>query len=448
MESIGKREKTLFFLFLKQVIGIVAAVVVELAIFIIMFSIGLNMGIILPADYTENYLFRIENQIADTTPFPKELIPETCEYGLFDFSGKYITGNVENTDKLEKVLKGKEHHNGYKVIKREDGYCIIHYSVEAHFSSPVLHDMFPHLEVTTIGLFLVLVVVTLGVNAWGFGKKLRRKLRPLLEEIEHIKDKELIATSTKSDIREFNEVLFALNEMKEALGASLKREWEAEQRRKDNISALAHDIKTPVTIIKGNVELLQEEKDIEQIYRYAAVINANTDRIEHYIGLLINETKNIEDNNIMSLQELLANIKTQSKMLCETEQIPIVINEDTLDHSKRKIKDSEQILRAVMNMVTNAIDYTDSEKGIALSLYKENKRIHLKVEDYGPGFSNEALCHATEQFYTEKKERSGMHYGLGLYFAKSVAKEQNGELCIENKEDGTGAEVTFILPCG
>ncbi len=87
----------------------------------------------------------------------------------------------------------------------------------------------------------------------------------------------------------------------------VQREWETEQRRKDNISALAHDIKTPVTIIKGNAELLQEEVDIEQVHCYAEVINTNTDRIEHYIRLLINEAKGVDENSSTSLRELFSN---------------------------------------------------------------------------------------------------------------------------------------------
>lgn len=69
----------------------------------------------------------------------------------------------------------------------------------------------------------------------------------------------------------------------------------------------------------------------------------------------------------------------------------------------------------------------------------------IKVEDFGTGFSTDALRHATEQFYTEKKERSEDHYGLGLYFADMVAKEHNGKLRVENKADGNGAEVTLIF---
>lgn len=445
MEGMRKQEKSLFYLFLKQVIIMAAVVVVELMLFLVLFSIGLNMGIILPANHTENELIQMADQIAESRPFSKELLPAGCEYGLFDLDGNYIEGNTENINTFEDILTGKKYRNDYKVIVREDGYCVIHYSVQAHFANPALHKIFPYLETTVMVVLCILIFFTLIFNALLFGRKLRRKLKPLLEEIAHIKEKELIPSSMKSDIREFNEVLSALNEMKEALGTSLKREWETEQRRKDNISALAHDIKTPVTIIKGNAELLQEESDIEQVHCYAEVINTNTDRIEHYIRLLINETKGVDENSFMSLCELFSDIKRQSEALCKTEHIPILIKETSLRQPEIQIEDSERIMRAVLNVVANAVEYTDPERGVVMSFLEGEGRLQIKVEDFGRGFSTEALYHATEQFYTEKKERDGEHYGLGLYFAQIVAKEHNGNLHMENKPDGNGAEVVLII---
>ncbi len=445
MEGMKKKERSLFYLFLKQVVIMAAVVVGELMLFLCMFSIGLNMGIILPANHTENELLEKAEQIAKSTCFSKELLPAGCEYALFDLDGTYIEGNTDNINTFEDVLTGKKYRNDYKVIVREDGYCVIHYSVQARFANPALHKIFPYLETTVMVMLCILVFVTLIFNALLFGRKLRKKLKPLLEEIAYIKEKELIPSVTKSDIREFNEVLSALNEMKEALGTSLKREWETEQRRKDNISALAHDIKTPLTVIKGNAELLTEETDIGKAYDYASRINENADRIEHYIKLLINVAKGVDENSSMSLCELFSDIKRQSEALCKTEQIPIFIKETSLHHPEIQIEDSERILRAVLNIVANAVEYTDPEKGVVMTFLEGEGILQIKVEDFGTGFSTEALRHATEQFYTEKKERSGEHYGLGLYFADMMAKEHNGKLHVENKADGNGAEVTLIL---
>lgn len=448
MGNVKRREKTLFFLFLKQVIGIAAAVMLEVVTFVVLFYAGLNTGVILPANYVESYLLSIEDELVSSRTFSKELLPEACEYALFDSEGKYLEGNSEDIDKLRKCLAGKRLQNDYKIVVREDGYCVICYSIRAHFSNAALHKWIPYLEATIIVLFAIIFLLIITINALCFGRKLRRKLTPLLEEILHIKERDLVFAAGYSDIREFNEILLSLNDMKEALANSLKKEWATEQRRKENISALAHDIKTPLTIIKGNVELLREETEIEEIYACADTINENTDKIEHYIRLLIEETNGVDVViEEIDLPELIKGIKEQSGVLCNTEQLPLVIKENWSKQNKGKIEGAERIQRAVLNIVANALEHTDRKKGIQLTFEEDEGLVCIRVEDYGNGFSEEALLHATEQFFTEKKERSGAHYGLGLHFAEKVAKEHGGRLCIRNKKQEKGAEVTLCFKC-
>lgn len=463
-----KREETLFFLFLKQVIGIAVAVLVEIILFVGLFYMGLDTGIILPANYIENYLLQIEEEIASDEAALQELIPEVCEYGVFDMEENYLEGNLSETDSLEEIRTDTSYQNRYKAIKRADSYVVIRYGVTAQFSNPVLHQYFPQPELLAIGLFWLVFLGIIIVNAFLFGRKLRKKLVPLLTEIEQIKKKELEPTGNASDIQEFNEVLQALGEMKKALAVSLKKEWETEQRRIENISALAHDVKTPLTIIKGNAELLLEETENTELQEYATVIQGNTDRIEQYIRLLISETKGIsemvkiedvtgngeavesggagsKEAHMMSLAELIEAVKTQSKELCDTKQMPVIIEEQKLCQPERGVENAERVERAVLNIVSNAIDHTTQDVGICMYFAEENGRMRITVEDFGKGFSKEALLHATEQFYTEHKERSGEHYGLGLYFANMVAKELGGELKVENKADGNGARVSFCF---
>lgn len=465
----GKTKETLFFLFLKQVLGIATAVLVEIIMFVGLFYMGLDTGIILPANYIENYLLQIEEKIADEETGWRELIPEVCEYGVFDLEENYLEGNLKEVHSLEEIRADRIYQNRYKAIKQEDSYVVIHYGVTAQFSNSVLHRYFPQPEMLVIALFWVVFLGTLIVNSLLFGRKLRKKLVPLLTEIEQIKKKELELTENSSDIKEFNEVLQALGGMKEALASSLKKEWETEQRRIENISALAHDIKTPLTVIKGNTELLQEETDNGELQEYAEVIHKNADRIEQYIRLLINETKGIseivkieavtgnseaaessgEENKEvyrMNLAEFIEAVKTQSKELCDIKQMPVIINEQELCQlERRRVGNAERVERAVLNIVSNALEHTTQDAGICMYLAEENGRVYIIVEDFGQGFSKEALLHATEQFYTEHKERSGEHYGLGLHFANAVAEELGGELRIENKKDGNGARVSLIF---
>lgn len=134
-------------------------------------------------------------------------------------------------------------------------------------------------------------------------KILNRSLEPLLADIDSINKEDLYDFSKKtaeaklSSIKEIAKVQQAFEEMKNALSNSLKAEWEGEQRKRENIRALAHDIKTPLTVIRGNAELLEEDaEDAEELSR---AIVRGCDRIQGYISLLMEQSdeKKMSDIN-------------------------------------------------------------------------------------------------------------------------------------------------------
>lgn len=149
--------------------------------------------------------------------------------------------------------------------------------------------LIPNAEAGVIILFLFLFVLIVLWNSLRFGKQLKAEINPLLEEISKVKERELICEPKSSKIKELNDVLAALNDMETALSESLQSEWQTEHRRKENIAAIAHDIKTPLTVIKGNAELMKEETDIDEIYSQVDVVIQNADKIQNYIGLLMEE---------------------------------------------------------------------------------------------------------------------------------------------------------------
>lgn len=105
---------------------------------------------------------------------------------------------------------------------------------------------------------VIITVVTIFLKTLFWTRKIATKLQPLIEASNKIRMKNLDFTIGFCGIREFDEVLESFEKMKNALGDSLKENWRVEENRKTQISALLHDIKTPVTFIKGNAELLNE----------------------------------------------------------------------------------------------------------------------------------------------------------------------------------------------
>ena len=449
MELKKIRSNTLFSLFFKQLLWLSAGVFIEIIIFVLLFYLGLSIGFILPADYSQNYLVQNKALISESEPFDKTLIPHTCKYGLFDFGGNYLSGDLKKAAVEDAKAFIKDSYSGdrrFFLINTENGYCIVNYDMSAHFASYTLDKVFPKLEVILLVLFAIIFMLIVTDCAFRFERKLKKELKPVLYEISQIQNREINLVHNNSRIKEFNDILLSLYDMKIALSQSLKKEWETEQRRKSNISAIAHDIKTPLTIIKGNSELILEEDKIADIYQFAEIINNNSDKIERYIKLLIDETKNdlTEDSaEKTNINTIITDILNQSKELCKTKGIELIISNMELDAEADVNKDL--IERAVINLVRNAIEHTTFEKKIKINLKGVEKCFIVEVEDYGKGFSDEALKYAKNQFYTERTERNEEHYGIGMYFANMVAEKYNGSLSYYNKPNQTGSVVVFEI---
>lgn len=450
MELKKHKQDTLFWLFLKQLLLCGVYILILIFVYFMLFSIGLNRGIILPADYSAKLLEQNHDAIKTSAPFDKNLIPFTCYYGLFDSDKNYIDGNFYEKTK-DDALKFLENPNSakkrYYSVEREDGYCVVNYDINAHFASPDLNRLFPKLELMIITSFILSIIAVIILTAFSFGKKLKKQLKPLFEQLEQIKNKELDFKTRYCKVREFNDVLTALDNMRTALSQSLKNEWETEQKRNFHISALAHDIKTPLTIIKGNAELIKEENALTEIYKFADNINKSTDKIERYIKFLVAATKN---NSVLAanfetvkLKSLIHKIISESENLCKTKNISL-LHEELIADAIITI-DKDLLLRAILNVVKNAVEYSSYDSKICMRFFSSEKEFSIDTEDFSCGFSEEALKNAKGQFYTEKKERAAEHYGLGLYIADSVAKINNGSLELLNKPDKSGAIVKFMI---
>jgi signal transduction histidine kinase len=111
------------------------------------------------------------------------------------------------------------------------------------------------------------------------------------------------------------------------------------------------------------------------------------------------------------------------------------------------VADEELIQRAIVNVISNAIDYTPINGQILFEVDTNNDYIRFIVEDSGRGFTKEELKYATEQFFQGDKSRnSKLHYGMGLYIVKESLKQLKGNICLENSKETGGAKVSLEIP--
>lgn len=451
--EIKKRRATSFYrMFLRYLAGFCVIMISIITILILSFYYALTQGVILPANYAEQALQKVENQLLQSEIFDQSLIPFPCTYVLL---GK--TGDVQNSNMpaneiahVKEYLSGKSNSwNGrFRFIQRNDGSSlVIRYDLLAHFASPVLHKLFPKPELAGILIFFGCFILTAVLIAFQFSRKLKTELAPLIKATNSIKQKDLDFEIVPAQILELNTVLQSISELKTALSDSLNQQWNMEESKNTQISAIAHDIKTPLTIIKGNTELLLESELSQADREVLQYIQTSSGKIESYIELLM--TASIAANSAklqkksFLIQNFILEIGEQAKALCHVKDITLCIEKNNLPEIY--YGNVPLISRAVLNILDNAVEYSPNGSRIDFEITGNEEAVFFTVADSGKGFSAAGLKNAAMEFFTEQSERSGKHYGMGLYIAKAVAKSHGGRLEIANRQDGHGAVVSFSI---
>ncbi|MDO4661518.1 MAG: HAMP domain-containing sensor histidine kinase [Tissierellia bacterium] len=451
MEIKGKSLKLIFFEYLISV-GLALIVFISIALFVneSLFAVGF----IVPSNYTENLILENKNEIAESESFDNSLILDNTYYMFLKKDGKILDTNMDK-NRQENAI---QFHNGklfnsetssYIEIARGDGIVIINYSLMPYYSNKWVRDNFPSVNVflsIIIGIFCILAIFIVTL-LWA--DKVSNNLKPMLKASEKIAKKDLNFKIESTNIKEFNRVLDGLNSMKIALGESLKKEWVNTQNRKNQISALTHDLKTPLSIVQGNAELLKEtdlDKDQEQLVDY---IIKNSKRLTDYIStlILVNKTDDLIKINLKEIDsKVLVDEITQI-----ADEICIVNNrkiKKTIDIENKKIMlDLDLIERAIGNVLANAMEYSPAGSDIELSIIENDNFLEIKVMDNGKGFSKTDLVNATEEFYRGDNSRnSSINFGMGLFIADKILNLHNGKLLLSNKKDHKGAVVTLKIP--
>ncbi|MGX9758462.1 ATP-binding protein [Clostridioides difficile] len=368
-----------------------------------------------------------------------------AEYALFDQNGEALESNVEGK-KLE-VLAGFLQEDTYNIdVSRytyADGSTIIFRSqYRGEFANPVLRDMLPPFEYLWLATLGVALVLCLLFNTLWLRRYLSAKLKLFSEVSEKVGAQELDFTIPHAGIREYDQALGAMEHMREALYSSLSSQWAAQQERESEIAALAHDLKTPLTLVGGNAELLLDEELPARSHKMVETIASSNDRAKQYVASLLETSTGadevFENTSLFAMfDELCKNtmVIAEAKMVCLQTQ-------NELEGAANIQKD--HLLRALGNVVQNAIEHTPRGRNVYLKGCMIDGGWQVTVCDEGHGFSKAALHHATERLWRGDAARGADgHNGLGLWFAEQVAKTHAGQLELHNCDSGGMVIIKF-----
>ncbi|MBQ9658497.1 MAG: HAMP domain-containing histidine kinase [Clostridia bacterium] len=245
----------------------------------------------------------------------------------------------------------------------------------------------------------------------------------------------------KLTLKEFVETSIHIQKMQQKIQNMIEDEKTQKEELIFKISSASHDLKTPLTIIKGNSELLLNMQQEQNKQQYVTDIYNASNKLENYINLLINYSKTFYNDKIewkeYYINDVVETILQEAFFITNKRANLEVIN-NIKDNIKVKIN-LNYIIRAILNILDNACNYSKAKDKI-IELKIENTKDYLvfSIWNNGSEFPNEIINGSIKLFHSQNKSRTSKyeHYGIGLAFTKRVAEIHKGKLSFSNIKNG------------
>ena len=299
---------------------------------------------------------------------------------------------------------------------------------------------------TVFSIALVILIFSVFLN-----KYILKPIRSLVLYTKAIKEKDVkIDKHEKYFLRkdEVGQLSRSLNEMTEEL---YKRINIAETFSSD----LAHEIRNPLTSLKGASEILDDTLDSEKRKKLIKVISHDVERIER---LITDYSQMLKDEASLSRAKMekidLSNVVNSvvedfnSDLSNLNKNIEIKINSNNLNGKKLNILGVESKLEQIIaNLLDNAISFSPSNSKIEVIYGIKKQQIQLIIEDEGSGFNEKNINKVFDRFYSNRPEKFGEHSGLGLNIVKNIVELHGGSIMVSNQSKGKkGARIEILLP--
>lgn len=424
-----------------------------LFILVVTFNLSINLDLVYPANHAERQLPAFKEQFVNGK-LGKEDIPSYYEYQLTENGSTSQTIPPKFTPLIRKAKE-----NGYSqtdrfiatrvfvYYKQENRELVLSYRLMATFVSEKLDRILPPPEIIYFVFFLLLWLSGFLLIIQHYVSRLRLELAKVSKINEEIKRMNLDYTKEKSQVKEVQEMLDSLDNMNKHLKQALKKQWAAQQHQKELVQSVTHDIRTPITLVKGNLELLEENQMSTSQNEQLADLTNGVKRLEQYVEQLKvisgimeeNSTRKSIDSSVLREWINLATGLTKSHDMNLQ-----ILRQDTSTF----VVDKKQLTNALQNVIVNSIEHSLPHSQLTLSFEDDSDKYRIIVQDQGSGFSRQALKQATKRNFTTNNRSEEVHYGLGLSIVDEILAHHNGKLKIENvltEGKVTGAKVTMIL---
>ncbi len=431
---------------------------------IILFYIGLNLlihnGLVYPANYADINSDKIESMFQSDNWSIKQ-IPFYYDF-LYMENGEQIHNSIDKKyDKqvMEAIKNGRAASNEivgtsiFKAYTRKDKQLVLRYKISLIPTSEKVYAVFENVELLYIATVLSIWFLGFSLLLIHSSNLLKKEIHKIAIANDNITQMNLDYPRESSNYKEIDGVLNSINILAKNLKDSLNKQWDMQMKQKELIESVTHDIRTPITLIKGNVELLKEENEENKELtsdRFVDISNGIA-RLEQYINKLKEFSYTMDGKKDIVSDEIISYWTDIMKSICRTNDLHLKIIKSECSNI---YLDKEVLAVALQNIIINCVQHSPKYSTISVKFIDETDSFSIVIRDNGTGFDEKLLPKLTTKFMSSNITNEYDKHGLGLWIVQKIVTANNGTLYLRNycENDGNynhknnaGAEVKMIF---
>lgn len=306
------------------------------------------------------------------------------------------------------------------------------------------------------GQLLAVPLCLLGaVGACSFSFYKRRMRTPLLllrDASKQIEENNLDFHIEYDRKDELGQLCAAFERMRAALEQNERAMWRSMEERKRLNAAFSHDLRTPLTVLRGQTDMLRQFMPSGKITTEKALstldtMSAHISRLEGYVATMT-ELQRLEDIELhpqrIACADMANSLRASAEVLCREMGLTLSFS---VSHPEIELSlDAPLVQRVCDNLLSNALRY--ARTGLRMECAAASETFLLRLSDDGPGFSADALHNATRPFYRGDRRDDAAHFGLGLNICRVLCERHGGSLVLSNGEGGGACTSAFFASFG
>lgn len=386
---------------------------------------------------------------------------------VVEYRGDFTNvGDIQFDDSFYQELEKKETRirspRDKMIHYRKGMYFIIEYTLNYNQQDVFYHfvvDVTPMKKTHSMVMFKLLMML-LGILlivilplTFILSKDIIQPLKMLEKGTQNIKEGNLDFTLEAKTKNEIGRVIDSFDKMRYELKQSIEAEIQYEENRKELISSISHDLKTPITSIKGYVEGIMDgvANSPEKLNKYLQVIYNKSEHMDRLIDDLFLFSK-LDMNRLpfdmepVHITRFIDDCMEELRLEPSMSRIELQFD-NRIDSNTVVSMDSQKIRRVIFNIVQNAIKYMHKpKKVIALTTREGDQEVRVQIRDNGMGIKQDQLAFIFNKFYRVDQSRNtgAGGTGLGLSIAKQIIEAHGGRIWAKSKQ-GEGTTLYFTL---